>query len=393
MVRSFYDKLGQESHKNLLVWGDKTPGYADPLLSRGCLAFTHEVFPDAKWIHIRRDPRAVVHSLVVKKWHTLPSAVDIWARITQAGRVFGQKLPSHQYLEITHESILDDVEGVTKTLLEFLGLEMTPEVEAFVLSEKAERKPVSDPVNLATKAAGENTAHLHHGLNEEQVQQVVALLGDRFDDVDAMLAHYATTDAGKATALAIASGGGVLAAKEGVAKTERMSAPTGFSPFSPVDESTLLGELEARISGVSVLVRGESAVPNAATTVHAGDRVDIAVRVMALKKFPYMVAGFSIVDRAGQTVGGGNNANSGLGTTAMEPGAHTLLLSFRWPDLGDAPFTLTLGIGEGKGTAADGEANHVQCWVPEAITLRQRPKELPPGTTVAVSLMHTSVAS
>lgn len=393
MVRSYYDRLRRDIGKDVLVWGDKTPGYADPLLSRGCLQFTNEIFPDARWIHIRRDPRAVVHSLVTKRWHTLASAVDIWARITKAGRDFGRSLPKCQYLEITHEAVLDDVEGVARDLLDFLGLDMTPEMDAFVQSEKRERKPVSDPVNLSTKAAGQNSANLHHGLSQDQVEQVIALLGDRFDDVEAMLAHYAHTDAGRATAKAIANGGGVIATDDAGAKAEKVSKPSGFSSFSAVNQKTLLGDLEARISGVSVLVRGESAVPDAAATVFAGDRVDIAIRLMALKAFPHLVAGFSIVDQAGLVVGGGNNANSGLGTEALTPGTHTLLLSFRWPDLGDAPFTLTLGIGEGKGSPADGEANHVQCWAPQAITLRQRPRELPPVTTVAVSLMHTSVTA
>lgn len=392
LIRTFYEKVAKESGKRVTVWGDKTPGYADPILSRGCLEFTHDVFPDARWIHIRRDPRAVVHSLVAKKWHTLPSAVDIWARITRAGREFGATLPPHQYLEITHEAVLDDVEGVTRQLLDFLSLEMTPDVSAFVESEKVERRPVSDPVNLASGAAGQQGESLRHGLNDEQLSQVISLLGDRFDDVQAMLDHYAATDAGKATAQAIAAGVTGVANENaaGSSTTERTPAPGGFSGFTPVDQATLLGELESRLTGISVRVNGENVVPSASATVHAGDQVDIAMRVLTLKSFQHLVAGFSILDRTGQVLGGGNNALSGLGTLAAAPGPHTLLLSFRWPELGDAPFTLTLGIGEGKGNASDGESNHVQCWAPEAIVLRQRPRTLAPGASVAISLTHAS---
>jgi hypothetical protein len=387
LVRTFYENLGRDARKNLLVWGDKTPGYADPLLSRGCLEFSREVFPDARWIHIRRDPRAVVHSLVAKKWHTVASAVDIWARITRAGREFGRRLPASQYLEIVHEDVLRDVESVATTLLKFVNLEAAPDFDAFVQREKVERQPISDPVNLARRA--EDHA-VHHGLTHEQLDQVISLLGNQFDDIEALLAHYEGTDQGRATAQAIASGSNATADLESNT-LERVAAPQGFSAFTPMNAETMLGELEARLTGVSVMINGVNAVPSAAATVHAGDRVDIALRVMTLKHFGHLVAGFSIVDRAGQSVGGGNNANSGLGTLIAKPGAHTLLLSFRWPDLGDAPFTITVGIGEGTGSAADGESNHVQCWAPEALVLRQRPRTLPPGTNVTVNLMHASL--
>lgn len=391
LVRTFYETLGRDAHKKLLVWGDKTPGYADPLLSRGCLQLSREIFPTAKWIHIRRDPRAVVHSLVAKKWHTLTSAVDIWARITAAGREFGKTLPAGQYLEIVHEDVLKDVEQVTGQLLNFLGLEMSPQLAAFVQNEKVQRTPVSDPVNLQRDEYSGDTRTLRHGLTAQQLSEVVALLGDQFDDVDALLAHYALTDAGKATAQAIASGVVSAESSSEGQSTERSGAPQGFAAFTPVNQETLLGELEARVTGLSVMVNGEPVVPAAAHTVHAGDRVDIALRVMALKEIAHLVTGFSIVDRSGQSVGGGNNASSGLGTIKTTPGTHTLLVSFRWPDLGDAPYSLTLGIGEGTGSAADGESNHVQCWVPEAIMLRQRPRALPAGATVTVTLMHASV--
>jgi hypothetical protein len=389
LVRTFYERLGRDTGKNLLVWGDKTPGYADPLLSRGCLDFSREVFPDARWIHIRRDPRAVVHSLVAKKWHTLASAVDIWARITKTGREFGRTLPAHQYLEIAHEDVLRDIEAVTGRLLKFLNLEMTAEVVAFVEREKTQRQPISDPINLSIDSQDHS---VRHGLNEQQLGEVTALLRDRFDDVESLLNHYDRTEAGQATAKAIAAGAAVSVVPEsGESQVERAAAPQGFSVFTALNQDTFLGDLEARMVGTSVLIDGQVVVPHGAATVHAGDRVDIAIRVMALKHFAHLVAGFSILDRTGQVVASGNNASSGLGTLDIGAGVHTLLLSFRWPELGEGAYSITLGVGEGIGNAADGESNHVQCWAPEAIQLRQRTKQLPAGTTLTVNMMHASL--
>ena len=107
-VETYYKSLAESLGRKIEVWGDKTPGYADPSLSPGCLEFILDVFPDAKFIHIRRDPLEVVRSIVGKRWMGLEAAVDIWVRITKHGREFGASLPPSQYLEITHEELSDN---------------------------------------------------------------------------------------------------------------------------------------------------------------------------------------------------------------------------------------------------------------------------------------------
>src|SRR5262249_11042290 len=47
-------------------WGDKNPHYAHPD-NTGCLNTIVELFPDAKFIHIIRDGRDVVSSLIRKR--------------------------------------------------------------------------------------------------------------------------------------------------------------------------------------------------------------------------------------------------------------------------------------------------------------------------------------
>lgn len=339
-VETYYKSLAQSLGRKIEVWGDKTPGYADPSLSPGCLEFILDVFPDAKFIHIRRDPLEVVRSIVGKRWMGLDAAVDIWVRITQRGREFGAILPPSQYLEITHEELSASGDKITSEILSFLGIQDEPHLREFVKKESKERTPFSDPIALPGKKSA-------FDLTPEQVARVHELLGDDWSDVDAVFRTYADK-------------------KASAAGSTQPVAVVAAGTLMPIAEDMLLGELEVRITALGLTVNDEPVASGSA--VRSGDKVVVTARVAALRPFDAIVFGVTAFDDADTAVMGGNNAKSGLHVFSLPSGMSTLLLAFHWPDLGNGTYRLTIGLGEGS----DSDNNLVQCWADKAITLVQQ---------------------
>ena len=82
-----------------------------------------KVFPDARFIHLLRDPRDVAMSCLRMGWgghvyHT----VDIWRDAELSWEMLRTDLTEDQYIEIRYESLVDDIPGVLGAICAFLGV-------------------------------------------------------------------------------------------------------------------------------------------------------------------------------------------------------------------------------------------------------------------------------
>lgn len=112
----FY-RFHAETHKPSAVrWGDKTP------LNTNHLDEIRRVFPDALFIHLVRDGRDVVRSLMEMKIYDLREAAALWSKRVRTAMDFEQRYPT-QYLEIRYEALVTTPEMVIKRICSFLGLE------------------------------------------------------------------------------------------------------------------------------------------------------------------------------------------------------------------------------------------------------------------------------
>jgi len=112
-------------HRATLV-GEKTPNH---LLYMPIL---ESLFPNARFIHIVRDPRAVVHSWRSVPWSTgtLTGDAQVWRRYMMTAR----KHPPKQrggLLTLHYESLLRDPVGTVQQVCNFLDLRYEPEMLAF----------------------------------------------------------------------------------------------------------------------------------------------------------------------------------------------------------------------------------------------------------------------
>ncbi len=113
MILRFY---GDPDAAPTAIWGDKTPSYVRemPLLK--------EILPQARFIHIIRDPRDVALSVRAAWRHDIYRTATKWARNVAAGRRDGAVL-SGDYMEIFYEDLLGNPEVALKRACDFLGVD------------------------------------------------------------------------------------------------------------------------------------------------------------------------------------------------------------------------------------------------------------------------------
>ena len=118
-------------------WGDKRPAY---------YAFIDELdnlFPDAQFIHLVRDPRACVESLKRQEWYPDDAGpcLAAWVHAVRSARKSGTRLGPSRYLEVRYEDLVSDPEAVSRRVCDFLG---EPFAEEMVRPEQ-----IADKVNPA----------------------------------------------------------------------------------------------------------------------------------------------------------------------------------------------------------------------------------------------------
>ncbi len=121
-----------------------------------CMRYVDALFDDALFVHVLRDPRAVVASLLrVGFWPDLPIwcedgvtprewaaqgrdpaelAARLWAADVGKAREDGRAMPPHRYLEIHYEELVSEPVRVLRDLLDFARLDRDPSLTSYVQS-------------------------------------------------------------------------------------------------------------------------------------------------------------------------------------------------------------------------------------------------------------------
>lgn len=86
-----------------------------------------ESFPDAKFIHMVRDPRAVVLSRIKAGFgsNLVEPNVHRWRRAAEMHRDHAERLGSDRYLLVHYEQLVSDQRETLGRVCEFLGIELT----------------------------------------------------------------------------------------------------------------------------------------------------------------------------------------------------------------------------------------------------------------------------
>ncbi|WP_242608582.1 sulfotransferase family protein [Actinomadura formosensis] len=103
-------------------WGDKRPSYAR---HAGSLL---RMFPDAQFVHLVRDGRDCVSSLLEMPWYKgdVHHAIAVWRETIDQGRRLARRLGPDGYHELRYERLVADPGGELTRLCGFLGEDFDP---------------------------------------------------------------------------------------------------------------------------------------------------------------------------------------------------------------------------------------------------------------------------
>lgn len=128
------DAYAKNTGKENATWiGDKDPRSVE------YLPLIHRCFPDARILHIIRDPRDVLASKKKAAWSKNQSPLrHIFANRVQLhmGRTQGPKLFGDHYNEFSYEDLLRDPTNVLSTITSFLNVDFDPAMLEFSKSSK-----------------------------------------------------------------------------------------------------------------------------------------------------------------------------------------------------------------------------------------------------------------
>jgi hypothetical protein len=104
-------------------WGEKRPSVVLNLDA------VFAMFPDAQYVNVVRDPRAVVASIRkvgrTHGWgaHGIPGGTDTWERSVRAADRWRRRLPADRFTELRYEDVVADPAAELGRLVAFLGLD------------------------------------------------------------------------------------------------------------------------------------------------------------------------------------------------------------------------------------------------------------------------------
>jgi hypothetical protein len=201
-IRSAFTAYARANGKAL--WGDKTPRYVESL------DLLCELLPEARFIHLIRDGRNVALSYADVPFgpKTVGKAAALWAKRVMAGRDACPRIGTDRYLEIRYEDLVEDPEGETKDICDFLELEFDPGMMDYTERARGSILPRASMYNPhVTEKPQKNVRSWENSMPPEHVEIFEAVAGD----VLSLLGYERRypTPGGKAKAVARLSTAGI----------------------------------------------------------------------------------------------------------------------------------------------------------------------------------------
>jgi hypothetical protein len=105
------------------IWGDQSP------LHTYYLRLISRVFPEAKYVHLLRDGRDVISSLVERYGDDyLNEAIYRWKTSLKRSDEMRKRLNDQQYLEVRYEYLVEKPESVLKEVSQFLNIDYSSDM-------------------------------------------------------------------------------------------------------------------------------------------------------------------------------------------------------------------------------------------------------------------------
>lgn len=137
ILNAFYEEYRNEHNIESMRWGDKTP------LNTFAMYELKDVFPNAKFIHIIRNPYDSIASYLKSGiYNDIERATFRWRKSVEEAFEFGEKYPNI-YFELTYEDLVTNTNTIVKKICSFLDIDY----ESQMLEEQSSTSNLGD-VNI-----------------------------------------------------------------------------------------------------------------------------------------------------------------------------------------------------------------------------------------------------
>lgn len=166
--------------QNKARWGQKTPRFVRhlPLL--------HRHFPDGRFIHLVRDPRAVAASLIRSNVHrsTAYYAARRWRMDVDFGLAFEQSAPG-AVLRLAYEELVTQPERVLRRVCQFCALDFDPVMLASPKTGEAEYSNFYAQIhaNVDRPATQDSVDRWANELSPQQIALIELEAGERMEQL------------------------------------------------------------------------------------------------------------------------------------------------------------------------------------------------------------------
>ncbi|MBS3742115.1 MAG: sulfotransferase [Candidatus Cloacimonetes bacterium] len=119
IIDEIYLQFTLENNPNAILWGDKSP------LHTYYISWIYKIFPTAKYIHLIRDGRASVNSMLNREYlnDTISKACKRWNQSVISVNKFKDKISKNKILEIKYENLVINPTKILKKVCSFINVE------------------------------------------------------------------------------------------------------------------------------------------------------------------------------------------------------------------------------------------------------------------------------
>lgn len=120
LIDEVYKTYAAQQFPNALVWGDQSPIYTF------YFPYIKKVFPEAKYLHLVRDGRDVIASLIKKDGQDyFNEAIYRWKESIKRARKLQDEVGLDKFIEIKYENLVIEPETTLEQISKFIGIEYT----------------------------------------------------------------------------------------------------------------------------------------------------------------------------------------------------------------------------------------------------------------------------
>jgi len=143
IIDEIFHHYATQKFPGAMMWGDQSP------INTLYLPWLAQVFPRARYLHLLRDGRDAIASMLATGRTTLKEATQRWTVSVSRALALQARLPANQFLEVRYENLVSAPEEILRQICSFSGINFqTQMLDFWKLSTTVEHKHYAFHKNL-----------------------------------------------------------------------------------------------------------------------------------------------------------------------------------------------------------------------------------------------------